>query len=214
MKALPRMTSHSAVVCALSACLALASTLVWPADLTIPNTFVTGTPASAASVNQNFSATQTAVNSKQDRVSGACPTGQSIRSINQDGTVVCQVANDTSGVEFVNNTFGVSINATTATVATITATVPAAGFLIATVYGNASCSGSYVTVTLQNATTAVTSPSTFDSRANGNFQYYAVHYVFPANAGANTINAQASCSGGTGLMNVNTLYAIFVPNKY
>jgi hypothetical protein len=165
-------------------------------------------------VNQNFSATQSAVNSKQDRVAQGCSSGQSIQTINQNGSVVCQVANDTSGVEFVNNVFGVTINGTTATVATITATVPAAGFLIATVYGNASCSGTSVTVTLQNATTAVTSPTTFDSRANGNFQYYIANYVFQVNSGANVINAQANCSGGTGLMNVNTLNAIFVPNRY
>jgi hypothetical protein len=197
-----------------SAWLALSSPLAWAADLTIPNTFVPGAPASAASVNQNFSATQSAVNSKQDRVAQGCSPGQSIQTINQNGSVVCQVANDTSGVEFVNNVFGVTINGTTATVATITATVPAAGFLIATVYGNASCSGTSVTVTLQNATTAITSPTTFDSRSNGNFQYYITNYVFQVNSGANVINAQANCSGGTGLMNVNTLNAIFVPNRY
>jgi hypothetical protein len=197
-----------------TACVALFSPLAWATDLTIPNTFVPGAPASAASVNQNFSATQSAVNSKQDRIALGCPAGQSIQTVNQNGSVVCQVANDTSGVEFVNNVFGVTITTTTATVATITATVPAAGFLIATVYGNASCSGTSVTVTLQNATTSTTSPTTFDSRANGNFQYYTANYVFQVNSGANVINAQANCSGGTGLMNVNTLNAIFVPNRY
>ncbi len=67
------------------------SPLAWPADLTIPNTFVSGTPASAADVNANFSATQSAVNSKQDRVIGTCPPGQSIRAVNQDGSVLCQL---------------------------------------------------------------------------------------------------------------------------
>lgn len=59
-------------------------------DLTVPNTFVSGTPATAADVNANFSATATAVNSKQNRVSGSCPAGQAIRGVNQDGSVVCQ----------------------------------------------------------------------------------------------------------------------------
>jgi hypothetical protein len=76
-------------------CIALGSvTFIAPAalaaDLTIPNTFVSGTPATAADVNANFSATQTAVNSKQNRVTGSCPTGQAIRGVNQDGSVICQ----------------------------------------------------------------------------------------------------------------------------
>lgn len=212
MEALRNVTSRSATTWLVSAGLALTAHPALPADLAIPNTFVPGTPATATSVNQNFTAIQNAVNSKQNPVV-PCPAGQTINTVNQDGTVVCLVANDTSGVEFVNNTSG-SISGTTATIATITATVPAAGFLIATVHGNASCSGSFIVVTLQNATTSVTSPTTFDSRANSNFQYYTVNYVFPVNPGANVINAQASCSGGTGFMNVNTLNAIFVPNRY
>lgn len=70
--------------------LVFVSPVAWPADLTIPNTFVSGTPATAATVNENFSATATAVNSKQDLVTGTCPPGQAIRTVNQNGTVVCQ----------------------------------------------------------------------------------------------------------------------------
>lgn len=68
--------------------------LAWSADLTIPNTFVPGTPATAADVNQNFSATATSVNSKQDRVSGTCPAGQAIRSVAANGTVTCEATLD------------------------------------------------------------------------------------------------------------------------
>ncbi len=80
-------------------CLALSSLiftqpLAWSTDLTIPNTFVPGTPATAADVNSNFSATSTAVNSKQNRVTGTCPSGQAIRTVNADGTVVCEVTLD------------------------------------------------------------------------------------------------------------------------
>jgi hypothetical protein len=74
--------------------LALAPSMSWSADLTIPNTFVPGNPAVANEVNQNFSATAAAVNSKQDRVTGACPAGQAVRSINQNGTVVCETGLD------------------------------------------------------------------------------------------------------------------------
>jgi hypothetical protein len=58
--------------------------------LTIPNTFVPGNAAVANEVNQNFSATATAVNSKQNRVAQSCPAGQAIRVVNQDGTVTCE----------------------------------------------------------------------------------------------------------------------------
>jgi hypothetical protein len=71
----------------------LVSPAAWPADLTIPKTFVPGTPATADDVNQNFSATATAVNSKQNRVTGTCPPGQAIRTVNADGiTVVCETS--------------------------------------------------------------------------------------------------------------------------
>ena len=76
--------------------LALASS-AWATDLTVPNTFVKGSPATAASINANFSATATAVNSKQDRVSGACAAdGQAIRGVNPDGSVVCETFGTTN----------------------------------------------------------------------------------------------------------------------
>ncbi len=60
------------------------------ADLTIPNKFGSGTPAIAADVNANFEAVQSAVNSKQDRVSGECKAGEAIKIVNANGTVVCE----------------------------------------------------------------------------------------------------------------------------
>src|SRR5256885_16051168 len=76
--------------CSASGLLAFAASLAWAADLTIPNTFVQGQPAVANEVNQNFSATATAVNSKQNRVTQPCSAGQAIRVVNQDGTVTCE----------------------------------------------------------------------------------------------------------------------------
>jgi hypothetical protein len=59
---------------------------------------VKGSPATAASINANFSATAAAVNSKQDRVSGACSAdGQAIRTINSDGSVVCETFGTANG---------------------------------------------------------------------------------------------------------------------
>lgn len=90
MKALRGTALRTTVRFLALASMFLGSPLARPADLTIPNTFVSGTPATAAAVNENFNATATAVNSKQDLVTGTCPPGSSIRTINQNGTVICQ----------------------------------------------------------------------------------------------------------------------------
>lgn len=97
MQTLQRGTSFSALGFATAGWLGLASPLAWSADLSIPNTFQTGKPAVANDVNQNFSATATAVNSKQDRVGGQCPTGQAIQVVNKDGTVVCETFGTSNG---------------------------------------------------------------------------------------------------------------------
>jgi len=69
----------------------------WAADLTIPNSFQSGAPATAASVNANFTATATAVNSKQNQVLAPCAAGQAIKSVNQNGTVVCETFSASNG---------------------------------------------------------------------------------------------------------------------
>src|SRR5882762_3854249 len=73
-----------------SGSLAVAWPLGWAQTFTVPNTFVTGTPASVATVNQNFGAAATAINGKQNLVTGNCPAGSSIRAVNADGSVICQ----------------------------------------------------------------------------------------------------------------------------
>src|SRR5712692_10304351 len=85
-----RLVRPDALRCLVLGTLAFAASLGWTQTFTVPNTFVTGTPASAASVNQNFSAAATAINSKQNLVTGNCTVGSAVRAINPDGTVVCQ----------------------------------------------------------------------------------------------------------------------------
>ncbi len=89
METIRRVALRTTVACLALGSMVLAPQLAWSADLTIPKTFVPGTPATAADVNQNFSATATSVNSKQDRVTGTCPPGQAVLSIAANGTVTC-----------------------------------------------------------------------------------------------------------------------------
>jgi len=83
--------------------LVLAPLSAWGADLTVPNTFAPGTPAKAAEVNANFNAAATAVNSKQDRVTGTCPAGQAVQAVNADGTVVCETFNQIVNLQAIAN---------------------------------------------------------------------------------------------------------------
>lgn len=90
MKTLLKVALHLGARGLALGALVMAAPLARSQAFTVPNTFVTGTPASAADVNTNFSATAAAVNAKQNLVTGTCPVGQSIRSVNANGTVVCQ----------------------------------------------------------------------------------------------------------------------------
>ncbi|MCX7782193.1 MAG: hypothetical protein N2318_00940 [Meiothermus sp.] len=74
----------------------LVATGLWAMAVTIPNTFTTGEVLSAAKLNANFTALKTAVDAleaaipgKQNRVTGNCTAGDTIRSINADGSVTC-----------------------------------------------------------------------------------------------------------------------------
>src|SRR5438552_8427766 len=107
-KEAPMKTFHRLGGLCLALAAAFASPLARPADLTIPKTFVPGTPATAADVNQNFSATATSVNSKQDRVTGTCPPGQAVLSIAANGTVTCDTNLDTRVTTIETSLLGVS----------------------------------------------------------------------------------------------------------
>lgn len=82
-------TRFATLTLAVTAILTLATT-VNASDLTIPNTFVSGTKALAEDVNANFTATQKAVNSKQDKLTGACGARSFVKQVNADGSLACE----------------------------------------------------------------------------------------------------------------------------
>jgi len=63
-------------------------------SITKPNIFANGSPADADQVNANFDTVYNKVNAldteKQNRVTGTCAEGSSIRVIHADGTVTCE----------------------------------------------------------------------------------------------------------------------------
>jgi hypothetical protein len=61
---------------------------------TITDTYATGDTLTATKLNNIKTAVNDNDTTKQDRVTGTCPTNQSIRVINSDGTVVCEVISD------------------------------------------------------------------------------------------------------------------------
>jgi hypothetical protein len=151
--------------------LVLCSPLCFAQSFSVPNTFVPGTPATAADVNANFSATASAVNGKQNLVTGTCPAGQSIRAINANGSVVCQplsffggdgsagnlivaASQNWSASPPVNPNFAnITINAGQ------TLTVPAGTTI--------RCSGTFTNAGTLNVDPGATSDGNFDALSNG-----------------------------------------------
>jgi|GEM_PF-1167523 len=63
----------------------------------ITDTYATGDTLTATQLNNIKAAVNDNDSSKQNRVTGTCPAGQSIRVINSDGTVTCEVDSVGSG---------------------------------------------------------------------------------------------------------------------
>ena len=76
---------------------------IWASSLSLSKTWASGETLNATDLNQNFTDVKTAVDdndtrigSKQDRITGTCPAGSSISSVQADGSVICQSATITN----------------------------------------------------------------------------------------------------------------------
>ncbi len=81
--------------------------VVWAANLTIPNTFTTGSSVSSSQMNANFAAVATAVNTKQDVTTMSCSGGQALTAI-ANGSATCGAV----GTSYAAGT-GLALNGTT-----------------------------------------------------------------------------------------------------
>ena len=165
---------------------AVLATPAWPADLTIPNLFQPGAPATAASVNANFTATAAAVNSKQNRVLAPCPAGQAIKSVNQSGTVVCETFSASNG------TLNSAVAAATRTVIFDSRDVTGAG---QTSRGAGDSIGALISV---SADTAITRISVFNEMtARGNLRF--LIFSHPAHVLLLATNSQPLAADAAGV---------------
>jgi hypothetical protein len=131
--------------------LALAAWSAWAgsidptADLT---QFSAHTPAVADQVNGNFTVVADEVTNnaadiatKQNRVTGTCPEGESIRKINANGSVTCEpddTGGDLAGIDFKSyrTAGGFDVTRTTQTVTSVAVTAPTDGWVLASASGN------------------------------------------------------------------------------
>lgn len=177
--------------------LLLASSIAQPQTFAVPNTFVPGTPAVAADINDNFSATATAINGKQKLVTGTCPGGQAIQSVLANGSVTCEAVPVGGLMNVISNNNGSIAANATGYVNVVSDFTPAFN---ATALVMTRCSGSSSVVgTVFSHRVAIRSPSAVGTVTIGT-QFY--HFPTVAAAGATIMNT----NNDTFLLNAGTSY--------
>ncbi len=216
---------------------ALALSSLYGATATLPNTFVAHTPARASQVNENFLSLKSAIDNndatKQKRVTGTCSAGESIRQINENGTVTCEVVDNkgSAGIEYAYKTSAVAVGNDAAIVLSATMTAPENGYVIATytawlAMGHAVGNSDKVEISLMSSDTptnissaqpAYKKLSLNKDMASGLDYGYPVttQYFMQVSAGSKTFKAVAQKSDKVlaGLNN-SVLVLQFFPNKY
>lgn len=164
----------------------ITTSTVFAGELTIPNTFSSGTAAVAAEVNANFTAVETevddnatAITTKQNLVTSTCPAGQSIRAIAANGTVTCETDDVGSGdITAVNSGSGLTGGGSSGSV---TLSVPTSGITAAHIAPAAVGSSEVADNTLTAADTIdepgvdFTTSATFGSSINIATTWTSVH---------------------------------------
>ena len=209
----------------------------WAGSVTVPNTFVSGTPAKASEVNDNFSAVKSAVNdndgrittnttnisNKQDRVIGTCPPGRSIRVISANGLVTCEPDNSSAVKSINSGTYTLTDSYTDA--ASISVNVPANGYVLVMASGmiqlTAKSAGFYSSIYVGVSQYTNTAPTAsdytkfyLDQNQVGSYEIpYSVQGLFQVTTGAYTFYLEGRNNGtsGSGTLFYSRLTALFIP---
>ena len=186
--------------------------IAFGSSLTIPNSWITDDTLFATDLNKNFDDTATAVNSKQDRVTGTC-SSNAIASINANGTVVC-AATLTNGIKTVTMSPISNLPNTDTDLLNFAVNIPAAGYVHVVLTGiidiqgktnntSADFSRVYVGVTDTSGTSPLNGNFTVFYRsgtdATGAYDIpYTVQAVFTVPSGTRTFYLVARNDGGSG----------------
>ena len=184
------------------------SSQVMAGDLTIPNSFTSGTPAVAADVNANFTAVETEVDDNNGRINS------NTVNISANTSTINNRSGRLETISGANTSLG-SVVGTTALVSPVTITVPTNGFLLmyATFEADLGNASGDAAVDLQfNMDAALVGPVWRHAWPLAQeHNAVSVHYAQAVSAGSHDIGLQATVADGFVNVDNPVITAIFVP---